>query len=148
MHKATAAFHHSLCKEDPVTLAGGVDANIVFGLGRVRSERLNDEGVESTGGLLNGHRLACTPLDPFASDLPILVEAEEASLSSSLNQLIGFADKFGREDPFGKTLTGLNGRGEGVGRRVPACQHRLQSGAEGSERLLTTRLGRLARAQP
>lgn len=85
----------------------------------MRAEGLNDEGVESTGGLLNGHGLAGPLLDPSASLFPALVEAQETSLSSSLDKLIGLADELGGEDPIGETLSGPNGRRELLGGRIP-----------------------------
>jgi hypothetical protein len=122
----------SLGEEDPVTLTGRVDADIVLGLGRVGAERLDDESVEGTGGLLNGDRLAGTLLDPGASGLPGLVEAEEAGLSTTLDQLVGLADELGGEDPVGQTRARLDGRRKSLGLRVPArWSVRTRSGSVG-----------------
>lgn len=86
----------------------------------MRAERLNDEGVKSTGGLLNRHGFAGPLLDPSASLLPALVEAKETSLSSSLNKLIGLAHELRGKDPVGETLPRLDGRGELFGGRIPS----------------------------
>lgn len=91
----------------------------------MRAERLNDEGVESTGGLLNGHGLASLLLDPSASLLPALVEAKETSFSTSLDKLIGLADELGGEDPVGETLSGLDGRRELLGGRIPLKKNQV-----------------------
>lgn len=40
-------------EEDDISLTNGVDADVELGVGRVGKERLDDEGVESTGGLLD-----------------------------------------------------------------------------------------------
>jgi len=40
-------------EEDNVSLTNRVDADVVFRVGRVRAERFDDEGVESTGSLLD-----------------------------------------------------------------------------------------------
>jgi len=70
----------------------------------VRRERLDDEGVQGTGRLLDGDGLASSLLDPSASLLPALVQAQETSLSTSLNELVGLADELLGEDPLGETL--------------------------------------------
>lgn len=85
----------------------------------MRAERLNDEGVKSTGGLLNRHGFAGPLLDPSASLFPALVEAKETSLSSSLNKLIGLAHELRGKDPVGETLPGLDGRRELFGGGIP-----------------------------
>lgn len=110
---------NSLSEEDPVALPGRVDADVVLSLSRMRAERLNDEGVKSTGGLLNRHGFAGPLLDPSASLLPALVEAKETSLSSSLNKLIGLAHELRGKDPVGETLPGLDRRRELFGSRIP-----------------------------
>ena len=38
-----------MCEEDGVALAGRVDADVVFGVGGVREEGLNNKVVEGTG---------------------------------------------------------------------------------------------------
>jgi hypothetical protein len=106
-------------EQDPVTLSGRVDADVVLGVGRVRGEGLNDEGVKGTGGLLDSDGLSSSLLDPSASGLPLLVEREQTSLSSSLDQLVGLSDELLGEDPVGETLTGSDGGSELLGDRVP-----------------------------
>lgn len=80
-------------EEDPVTFTGRVDADIVFGFLRMGQEWFEDEGVQGTGDLFDLTRLAGEVLDPFARNLVVLVEAEETSLSSSLDELIGLGDE-------------------------------------------------------
>lgn len=92
-------------------------------------ERLDDESVKGSSGLLNQLGLASSLFNPSTSLLPLLVEAEKASLSTSLDELIGLADKLGVEDPFWETLSGLDGRVDGLGRVVagkfsPTLAHR------------------------
>ena len=58
-------------------------------------------------------------LDPLSRDLPVLVQAEESSLSSSLDELIGLSDELLSENPVGKTLSRLDGRNESVGCGIP-----------------------------
>lgn len=91
----------------------------------MRAERLNDEGVKSTGGLLNRHGLAGPLLDPSTSLLPALVEAKETSLSSSLNKLIGLAHELRGENPVGETLPGLDGRRKLSGGRIPSKKRQV-----------------------
>ena len=59
--------------------------------------------------------LACPLLNPLLGLVPGLVEREEASLSTALDELIGLGDEFCREDPAGDLSVG----GNGVRRRVP-----------------------------
>jgi hypothetical protein len=59
----------------------------------VGAERLNDKGVESTGGRLDLLGLASLGFDPFSSLLPLFVQAEKSGLSSSLDELIGLTDE-------------------------------------------------------
>ena len=99
-------------EENPVSLSGRVDTNVVLGVSRVRRERLDDEGVKGTSGGFDCHWLAGLGLDPSASLLPLLVEAKEARLSTSLDELIGLADELLGEDPFRESLTGADRRGE------------------------------------
>ena len=40
-------------EEDLISLSGRVDTDVVLGIGRVRKERLDDEGVEGSDGLLD-----------------------------------------------------------------------------------------------
>jgi hypothetical protein len=124
----------SLCEKNPVTLSDRVDADVVLGVGRVGEERFNDEGVERASGLLDELGLARALLDPSTSLLPLLVEAEKASLSASLDELIGLADEFGVEDPFGETLAGLDRRGDGLGRGVAGALARTLRGGYNAAR--------------
>lgn len=82
-----------LSEQDPVALSYRVDTNVKLGLLRMRKERLEDKGVESTSSLLNCAWLASTLLDPFARDIVVLVEAEETSFTSALDELVGLGDK-------------------------------------------------------
>ena len=93
----------------------------------MRGERLDDEGVEGTRGLLDSHGLASTFLDPSSGGLPLLVEAEETGLSSSLDELIGLTDELVGEDPVGKTVAGLDGRVESLSLGIPKnCGRKAQ----------------------
>lgn len=76
----------------------------------MRRERFNDERVQSSGGLLNSDGLSSLPFNPSSSLFPTLVETQETGLSSSFDQLIWLSDEFVSEDPFGETLSGLDGR--------------------------------------
>lgn len=66
---------------------------------------------------LNG--LSSLLLDPLPSNLVSLVEAQESSLSTSLDELIGLGNELFGEDPVGETVPRFNRRGESVGCRVP-----------------------------
>jgi hypothetical protein len=115
-------MYDSLGEQNPVTLADRVDADIVFRVGGVRGERLNDESVEGTGGVLDLLGLAGALLDPGTGLFPALVEAEEAGLSSALDELVGFADELRVEDPLGETGTGLDGGLDRASSGVATCQ--------------------------
>lgn len=121
-------------EEDPVTLSGRVDTDVVLGVGRVGREWLDDKGVEGTGGLFDRDGLARTRLDPGSSLLPLLVEAQETGLSSSLDQLIRLSDELRVEDPFGQTGSGLDLRDERLARWVaaPLVSHSLMRRGRGS----------------
>lgn len=98
-------------EQDPVTFSRRVDADVVLGVSRVREERLDDERVEGSSDLLDLDGFTGSRCDPVSSDFVLLVEAEQSSLSSSLDQLIGLTNKLVSENPVGKTLALLDGRG-------------------------------------
>jgi hypothetical protein len=110
-----------LGEKDPVTFSCRVDTNVVLGVGGVRTERLNNEGVEGTSGRLDSLGLSSTGLDPRTSLLPLLVQTQESSLSSSLDELIGLSDELRVEDPFWETSSWSNGRRKSLGRVVADC---------------------------
>ena len=110
---------HSLGEENPVSLSGRVDTDVVLGISRVRRERLDDESVEGSSGRFDLDWLASLGLDPSASFLPFLVETKESGLSTSLDELIGLADELFAENPFWESLSGLNRGSELLGDRVP-----------------------------
>ena len=64
-------------------------------------------GTRGTGTHLD--LLAGALLDPLLCGVPFLVEEEEAALSTTLNELIGFCDEFGGVHPLGKLRVGRNG---------------------------------------
>lgn len=106
-------------EEDLVSVSGRVDADVVLGVGRVREEGLDDEGVERSSRLLHLNGLASSGRNPLLDLLPALVEAEQAGLSSSLDELVGLRDELLGEDPVGETGSRGDGRSEGVGSGVP-----------------------------
>lgn len=53
--------------------------------------------------------LAGALLDPLLCGVPFLVEEEEAALSTTFNELIGFYDELGGVYPLGKLGVGRNG---------------------------------------
>jgi hypothetical protein len=110
-----------LGEKDPVTFSCRVDTDVVLGVGGVRTERLNNEGVEGTSGRLDSLGLSCAGLDPRTSLLPLLVQTQESSLSSSLDKLIGLSDELRVEDPFWETSSWSNGRRKSLGRVVADC---------------------------
>ena len=116
---ATPTQVDSLSEKDIVSLSGRGDADVVLCLSRVRAERLNDECVEGTSGLLNLAWLSSPLLDPLAGSLPVLVEAQETGLASSLDQLIGFTNELGAEDPFRESGPRSNRRSESLGLGIP-----------------------------
>jgi hypothetical protein len=62
-----------LGKEDPITFTGRVDTDIVFGIGGMRAEWLNDESVEGTSSRLDLLGFTSFTLDPSSSLFPFLV---------------------------------------------------------------------------
>lgn len=76
-------------------LTDGVDVDVVFGTLRVRDKRLDEELTEDTRDSLDLNVLARTSLDPFFSLRPGLVEAEQATLASPLDQLVWFGNELG-----------------------------------------------------
>ena len=115
-----------LGKEDPVTFTGRVDTDIVLGVGGMRTERLDDERVEGTGSTLDFLWLTSPSLDPRSSLFPFLVQTQESSLSSSLDELIGLTDELGAEYPFWETGSRSDRRDKGFGAVVATCQLRLR----------------------
>jgi hypothetical protein len=97
------------------------------------AERLNDEGVECTGGRLDLLGFTSLGLDPLASLFPLFVQAEKSGLSSSLDELIGLTDELGAEDPFGKTSSGSDRGNEGLGRVVAGGQLTVRSQSRSSQ---------------
>ena len=84
--------NHLLGEQDPITFSSRVDTDVVLGVGGVRTERLNDECVESTSGRFNSLGFTSTSFNPRSSLFPFLVQTQESGLSSSLDELIGFTD--------------------------------------------------------
>jgi hypothetical protein len=82
-------------EEDGVELAGRSDADVVLGVGRMGQERLDEEGCQRAGDVLDLAGLASSGDDPLLGIGPILVEGEQASLAASLDQLIGLGDELG-----------------------------------------------------
>jgi hypothetical protein len=85
----------------------------------VGKEWLDNESVKGTGSALYELSLAGLLLDPLSSDLPLLVEAKETGLSSTLDELIGLTDELVGEDPGGETHTRLNRWLKGLRRGIP-----------------------------
>ena len=82
--------------------------------------------------------LPCPLLNPLLGLVPGLVEREEASLSTTLDELIGLGDEFCREDPAGELGVGRDGTGGRVpgdlcdlGRRVDELGRNLRGGVNG-----------------
>jgi hypothetical protein len=117
--KHTGPKWHLLGEENPVSFTRRVDTDVVLGVSRVRRKRLEDESVQGTSGRFDLDWLAGLGLDPSASLLPFLVEAKKSGFSTSLNELIGLADKLFGENPFWKSLTRLDWGGQLLGDRVP-----------------------------
>ena len=80
-------------EENPVTLTDGVDVDVVFGVLGMRHEWLDQELPQDTINSLNTLGLASPLLDPGTGFGPGLVQGEQSTLSSPLDQLVGLCDK-------------------------------------------------------
>lgn len=76
-------------------LTDGVDVDVVFGILGVRDKRLDEELTEDTRDSLDLNVLARTSLNPFFGLRPGLVEAEQSTLASPLDQLVWFGNELG-----------------------------------------------------
>jgi len=83
-----------LSEKDPVAITDGVDVDILFGIGRVRHERLDQELSENSGHSLDLLLLAGFGLNPLSGFGPCLVKGQETALASPLDQLIWLGNEF------------------------------------------------------
>lgn len=72
-----------------------MDVDVVLSLLGVRNERLNEELTENAGDRLNLNVLGSTGLNPFPGLGPGLVQGQKATLSTSLDQLVGLGHELG-----------------------------------------------------
>ena len=85
-------------QEDPgnsAYLANGVDVDVIFSLLGVGNKGLNEELPQKALDGLDLLLLAGTRSNPLSGLWPCLVQAQEATLASSLDQLVGLCDEPG-----------------------------------------------------
>ena len=71
-----------------------VDVDVVFGIGGVGNERFDEELSQCAENGLDLDFLASSSFDPRSCLWPGLVQGQQTTLASSLDQLIWFGDQF------------------------------------------------------
>jgi hypothetical protein len=102
-------------EEDRVAFACGVDADVVFGVGRVRKEGLDDEVVEGTSDSLNLCRRRHSPFGGFPAwadihslaSSQVLLSARRPALPRRLISWSGFATSLDEKTQPGSWVSGV-----------------------------------------
>ena len=133
-----------VCEENVVTFTGGVDADVVLGIGRMRQEGLDDEVVERAYGRFDLgekkskfcaevrgkktdlNRLASAFLNPWPCLVPGFVESKEASLAAAFDKLVRLCDELGVEDPAGELSLWSDGAGLWIPRDLSDLHRRVK----------------------
>lgn len=74
-------------------VSDGIDVDVVFGVLRMWHKRLDQELTEDTSHCLNLLFLSCSLLNPSSGFCPTLVETEQTTLASSLDELVRLCDE-------------------------------------------------------
>ena len=86
---ANVAF---VMKQNGVTTAMRVDANVDLFAGYVRNERFDDELLQFTGGTINLNLFVESFANPLLTLSNILIFSDQAELASLFDQLVWFGD--------------------------------------------------------
>jgi len=82
-------------KEGATYITDRVDVDVVFGVLWVRHKRLNEELSQNASSVLDLLLLSSSLSDPGLGFSPGLVQGQETTLASTLDELIGLCDEFG-----------------------------------------------------